>query len=174
MNANRIAAIVIGGASLAAWLAAAVTSGDRNVVPPPARTAPAIDVRGAELVGEIARLHERLRPTATPRNSRNVFRFGAPRQRFATPAAVPTNGALADAIPAAIAPPPPLALIGMAEDAGANGSERTAIMTASGQLVLAKVGDIVLSRYMVAKISSDVVELFDTADSSLLRLALKP
>lgn len=172
MNANRIVAIVIGGASLAGWLAAAVTPGNRVVAPPPEPAPPAIDERGAELVGEIARLHDRLRPTATPSVSRNVFQFGAPRARHAPSDALPVPTTLVDAIPDA-ALPPPLTLIGMAEDTGANGPERTAIMSAAGQLVLAKVGDVVLSRYRVARISSDVVEITDMNDSTLLRLALK-
>ena len=60
MNVKRTATIVIVGAAFAAWLSAAMTPGGRGVAPA-SHVAPAsVDVRGAELTGEIARLHERL------------------------------------------------------------------------------------------------------------------
>ena len=64
-------------------------------------------------------------------------------------------------------------LSGIAEDATADGVVRTAIISAAGQLFLAKEGENVTPRFRVSKISADVVELSDLIDGSALRLALK-
>jgi hypothetical protein len=67
-----------------------------------------------------------------------------------------------------------LRLSGLAEDRDADGLVvRTAIISAEGQLFLAKEGESVTSRYRIAKISSDAVELVDLLDDSILRLILK-
>src|SRR5256885_13542834 len=77
MNLKRTATITCVGGALAAWLAGAATS--NQGVPPPIVDVPQpIDAKGAELANEIARLHERLRPTSTPRQpGRNLFAFRA-------------------------------------------------------------------------------------------------
>ncbi len=69
MNLKRTATIVVGGAAVGAWLAGAATS--NRAIGPPLSIAPtpAIDMRGAELASEIARLHERLRPDRRRRDS---------------------------------------------------------------------------------------------------------
>ena len=69
-----------------------------------------------------------------------------------------------------------LKLIGVAEDTTTDGLVRTTIISGPGQLYVVKEGDPVTSRYRVARISPDVVELDDlarTGDASVLRLALK-
>jgi hypothetical protein len=173
MNLKRTATIGVVGGALAAWLASAATS-NRPVPRPIVIPTPPIDLRGAELADEIARLRERLRPTSTPSQpGRNLFTFRAARARAA---AAP----LATAAPAAlteVAMPrpslPPLKLAGIAEDSGPEGPIRTAIISADGQLFMAKEGDAVTSRYRVAKISADVVELTDLTDDSVRRLALR-
>src|SRR5881628_2471796 len=79
MNLTRTAAFLAGTAAVAALVLGAVTA--RHEVPRPIapRRAP-IDLRGADLAKEIERLHERLRPDASPRQpSRNLFSFHAPR-----------------------------------------------------------------------------------------------
>jgi hypothetical protein len=50
---------------------------------------------------------------------------------------------------------------------------RTAVISGAGQLFLVKEGEHVTPRYLVAKISADVVELADQGDGSTRRLALK-
>jgi hypothetical protein len=171
MTLKRTATFGLAGGALAAWLAAAATSGIRESrVPPPVSVTP-IEMRGAELAAEIARLHDRLRPTATPqRPGRNLFQFTAAKPRTA-PAAIP---ALTDALPAP-APRPPvlLKLSGIAEDPGPDGPVRTAIITGLGQLFLVKEGEMLGSQYRVAKISADVVELVDVDANATLRLAMK-
>ena len=80
MNLKRTATIVLGGAAIGAWLAGAATSNHSDSREADRSTAPAIEARGAELATEIARLQERLRPTATPRQpGRNLFSFRAAR-----------------------------------------------------------------------------------------------
>src|SRR6059036_1206454 len=83
MNPKRTATIVVVGGALLAWLAGAATS-NRTIEPAPVVSVPAIDTSGLALEQEIARLHERLRPTATPTQSnRNLFSFRAGRARVA-------------------------------------------------------------------------------------------
>lgn len=172
MHVKRTATIVVVGGALAAWLAGAATSS--RAVPDPIVPRPAvIDARGADLAGEIARLHERLRPSTTPRApARNVFRYQS--------AAVAAPQSLVAARPAIIeapaAPKPalaPLRLSGIAEDEGAEGPVRVAIISGEGQLYMAKVGELVTARYRVTQITADVVELLDLQDNTTRRLALK-
>jgi hypothetical protein len=172
MHVKRTMIIVVAGGALAAWLAAAATSRGPDIGEPLILKSPAIDGRGALLASEIARLHERLRPTAMPPQAgRDLFAFVASRPRpvelVKTPAAALTE--------APIRRPtlPAMRLSGIAEDATPDGVVRTAIISGFGQLFLAKEGEPVTDRYRVVKISSDVVELTDLADSTTLRLALR-
>jgi hypothetical protein len=171
MNTKRVAWLVVGAGAVAVWLAGAATTGVRPsqvvIVPRPA----AIDLQGAALADEITKLHERLRPTAAPVQSRDLFRYAS---RAAAKPSLP-----APAAPAA--PPMPLLdlptrptikLIGIAEDAGPDGPARTAIVSSAGALVFVKEGESV-SRYRVARIAADVVEFTNVDDNTTLRLALK-
>lgn len=172
MNLKRTATIGVVGAALAAWLASAAAP-SRAVPPPIVIHPPAIDSRGAELADEIARLHERLRPTSTPNQpGRNLFTFRSGRVHAVAPAVPAPAPAIVDA-PVARPALPSLKLAGIAEDAGPNGLERTAIISGDGQLFMVKEGDAVTLRYRVVKISADVVELTDLTDNSVRRLALR-
>jgi hypothetical protein len=173
MNPKRTATIVVVGGALLAWLAGAATS-NRAIEPVPVISVPAIDVSGVALEKEIARLHERLRPTATPAQSnRNLFSFrSAPGRAVPAPSSAPAAPALVEAPP--LPPPlPPLKLVGIAEDPGPDGPMRTAIVVGAGQLFTVKEGENVTARYRVGRISADVVELLDLTDNSLRRLALR-
>jgi hypothetical protein len=138
-----------------------------NVTPPP------VDAQGAELAKEIARLHERLRPTVPPTQpGRNVFTF---RSRPA-PAAAPLPPPAQIPLPVEAAPAPPrfaFKLVGIAEDESDDGPVRTAILSGDGQVIMVKEGELIADRYRVAKITPDVVELTDTNDNSTRRLALR-
>ena len=175
MPFERTATIVGAGVTLAAWLAGASTSNRSTVVDAPpvkSRTAEAVDLRGAELAREVTHLTDRLRVGAAPRQpGRNLFSFVASKPRAVVPAQ-PPSAALTEAAPVRPAPPP-LKLSGIAEDAASGGVVRTAIINARGQLFLVKEGEAVTDRYRVARISSDVVELNDLAEGTVLRLALK-
>jgi hypothetical protein len=164
---KRTVLLVVVLGALAAWLAAAATSGVRPVKPV-TTPRPQIDLRGAALTAEIERLHDRLRPTTAPDHGRNLFQFARSRAAAAAPA--PVN----DVAPPAPAAPvePPFKLIGIAEDNGT----RTAILSSPSQLLMVHDGDNVVagaSTYRVSGISADAVELTPTADGSILRLALK-
>jgi hypothetical protein len=173
MNMKRTVTIALGGAALLAWLAGAATS--NHSIPPVVVKQPApIEVRGAELANEIARLQERLRPGATPRQpGRNLFAF---RPVAAPPmpasAAAASRPALTESLPLAPALPA-LKLAGVAEDNGDEGPIRTALISGEGQLYMAKEGENVTPRYRVVRISADVVELLDVIDNSTRRLALR-
>jgi hypothetical protein len=172
MNPKRTATIVVVGGALLAWLAGAATS-NRAIEPAPVISIPAIDNSGVALEKEIARLHERLRPTATPAQSnRNLFSFRSAPVRAVPAPSAPAAPALVEAPP--LPPPlPPLKLVGIAEDPGADGPARTAIVVGDGQLYTVKEGENVTARYRVTRISADVVELLDLNDNSLRRLALR-
>ncbi|MCC7417844.1 MAG: hypothetical protein IT176_11965 [Acidobacteria bacterium] len=170
MRFKRTATFGVVGGALAAWLAAAGTSPLR-VPPAPVRKA-RVEKSGAELATEIARLHERLRPAASPRSDgRNLFRFGAsPAAAAASPAIDPSRVVHeAAALPP---PPPPFTLAGIAEDAGPDGPIRTAIISTPRELFLARVGETIAGRYRVAAISADVVELVGAGTGETIRLAL--
>jgi hypothetical protein len=172
MNAKRTLTLVVIGAALIAWLAGAATS-NRESAPPPTIARTPVDVQGADLAKEIARLHERLRPDAIPRQpGRNLFTYHAA-VKHPAPIVEAPKPALSEPVTAIAPAQPPLKLAGIAEDPGPDGPLRTAIISGDGQLFLVKEGEAVTSRYRVARIAADVVELTDTLDGSTRRLALK-
>jgi hypothetical protein len=172
MNAKRTLTFVIISAALIAWLAGAATS-NREIASPPIVARAPIDARGEDLAKEIARLHERLRPDATPRlPGRNLFTFHSAVRTARQPMVPAPVPALVEA-PPPIAVAPSLKLIGLAEDDGPDGVVRTAIISGEGELFVVKVGDSVTPRYVVTTISADVVELTDTSDQTVRRLPLK-
>jgi hypothetical protein len=171
MNFTRTAAILVGVAAIAALVTGAVTS-NRDIPRPIPPRRSAIDASSADLSKEIARLHERLRPDASPRQpGRNLFNFHVARS-VAPQSVVPPPPAVVAPTPAA-PPPLPFKLVGLAEDAGADGPVRTAFIAADGQLFVAKEGDAITPRFKVTKISADVVEITDVTDGSAHRLSLK-
>jgi hypothetical protein len=169
MNLKRVLAIGVGGGAVAVWIASAATF----VSPPEASLAPmtarAVETSGAQLAAEIAKLHERLRPTAVPLQTRDLFRYAA---RSATSSAVrvpaPAVVAIERPAPAVVA----LKLIGIAEDSAAGNQIRTAIIAGFNDVFLVKEGETIATRYRVARVSSSAVELIDGTDESTLRLSL--
>ena len=173
MSFKRTAAIALIGGALIAWLAGAATS-NRPLPPLPPTTARAIDARGAALADEIARLHERLRPSAVPRQpARNLFSYRA--ARAPAPAAPAPRPAASEAAPPPLPPQlPPLKLAGIGEDDGPDGRPvRIAFISGDGQLFMVKEGEMVTPRYRVTRISPDVVELQDVNDMTTRRLAMR-
>lgn len=174
MNWKRTATLGVCGGALAAWLAGAATSTPRRSVDTTiARPAP-VELRGAELAAEIARLRERLHPTTGPQQpTRNLFQFSPvatlPRGGAAPPAAAAASEALAPRP----AEPPPLKLIGIAEDPGPDGPVRTAIISGFSQLFFVREGESVAARYRVRSLSGEGAELTDLVDATTVRLALK-
>jgi hypothetical protein len=180
MNFKWATAVVIVVGALVAWRIA----GSKPQRAGPERTnidaSPPVDVRGAALAKEIDRLHDRAAAGVPPRLARNLFHFVTLPPRPAP--VVPTVNRASDA--AAALPQPALKLIGVAEDTAAGGLIRTAIISGPGQVFVVKEGERVTSRYQVARISADVVELQDLSvrrsavdeargDAGFRRLALK-
>jgi hypothetical protein len=174
MNVNRTLTVVAISGALMAWFAAAATS-KRDVAPPIVIQPPRVDLQGADLAKEIARLHDRLRPDAVPRQpARNLFSYHeAPRREPVHVALAGAAPAISETAAASTVPQPPLKLDGIAEEDSADGPVRTAIISAEGQLFLVKPGDAVGPRYRVVRVGADAVELTDTIDNSIRRLALK-
>jgi hypothetical protein len=92
----------------------------------------------------------------------------------------PSSRAAAAAPPAAAQPEEPavearpdLVLSGIAEDGVDGGTVRTAVIVAGGQLVFAREGDRVLSRFVVLRIAADAVQLKDTERGDVFTLAFK-
>jgi hypothetical protein len=168
MSVNRIAMLSTAGAVLAAMIAGATTSGVRRPAPvviPPNTTA--IELQGAELAAEVARLRARLRPTDPPQEpARNLFQFDS--------RAVRSSPAAADLAPiplpiAAAPPPPPLTLIGFA----AEGAIRTAIISGFGDLFLVKEGDRIGAQYRVSRVDADGVEVTNVSDDTTFTIRLQ-
>jgi hypothetical protein len=165
--------LVVLGTAFAAWLVVDAMSGSRDAALRSAAPAAPADVRADALAHEIARLHERLAPSAAPLQAgRNLFQFTAANPRHEAPAGKP---ALSEAAPVAPlpSPPPPFKLIGVAEDKDGSATVRTAIVSSPGQLFTVKQGQNVTPRFLVTRIGADTVELQDLVDHSTLRLALK-
>lgn len=161
----------IGGA-VVVWMAAAATSSVRRVPAVEMPKPQPIDVSGTELAHEISRLRDRLRPDAVPARSRDLFHYAA-RGAAAPRASDATNRpAAALSLPAPVSPPP-LKLVGLAEDAGESGPVRTAILSGLGGLFLVKPGDAVAARYRVETVTADAVDLLDLHDNTTIRLSLR-
>jgi hypothetical protein len=174
MNVKRTVILGAAGGAIAVWIAAAATSNTRTIAPIVQQKPAAVDRSGAQLAVEVARLHERLRPTDTPIQSRNLFRYAAGSAvgvRSASPTPPVSAPPAAEALPAGNVSP--LKLEGLAEDQAGQGPVRTAIISGFGEIFLVKEGDNVTRRYRVAKISSEAIELTDLIDNTPVRLVLR-
>jgi hypothetical protein len=172
MNWQRTLFVGVGGGAIAVWLAAAATSSPTPDRARYAETSAPMEARGAELAAEVARLRERLRPTATPLQRRDLFNYRRGNPAASTSPESAAHSAAVDLAATLVAVLPQFTLVGLAEDAGADGPVRTAIISGDGELFVVKEGDAVTSRYRVAKISADVVELTHSGAGTPLRLAL--
>jgi hypothetical protein len=74
---------------------------------------------------------------------------------------------------AAQTPRPPMELAGIAEETGNGHPNRTAVISAGGQVIFAKEGDRVLSRFLVVRIAADAVYLKDNEGGGEFSLVLK-
>jgi hypothetical protein len=70
-------------------------------------------------------------------------------------------------------PRPELVLSGIAEDAAGGATVRTAVIVVAGQLLFAREGDRVLSRFVVLRIAADAVQIKDTERGDVFTLAFK-
>ena len=105
-------------------------------------------------------------PPPTPVR-RNPFGF----ETTAAGGARPAGGASESA--SAQTPRPPMELAGIAEETGNGHPNRTAVISAAGQVIFAKEGDRVLSRFLVVRIAADAVLLKDDEGGGEFSLVLK-
>ncbi len=174
MNVKRIAWLSTGGGVLVAMIAGATTSGPRRAAPPAATpNTAAIELRGAELAAEVARLRARLRPTDEPQSpARNLFQFA---RGTAPVAAAPIVEVNQPAVVAAAPPsPPPFTLVGLASDSTDADIVRTAIISGFGDVFLVKEGETLASRYRVVRVGADGVDLTAISDGTPVTLRLQP
>ena len=173
----RRAVTYVGGVSLlAAWLASAASYSRQADAPPPQPAPPEspTDRLVADVQAQAARLRERLASAPAPQQPiRNPFAFQQREVRVARRMPAAPQPLFAPMLP----PPPPepaLFLAGVAEDQTPAGPVRIAMLTTRGDdVLLAKVGEMVLDRYRVTAIGADVVELHDTTTGTIRRLALR-
>ncbi len=172
MNIRRIAWLGVTSIAVASWFSAASTPDLRT--PSPIERASStrdLDRSAATMQSEVARLHDRIAPTATPSHARDLFRFAGRAPR-------PMTGAAQQPVvqevesPIETPPRPTLQLIGIAEDESADGTVRTAIVAGLGDLYLVKPGDVVAGQYRVERVTADAVQLTDTSTSASTTLTL--
>lgn len=175
MQIRRIVWFGLASIAVATWLTAASAPDVRPpaapLVPePPAR----LDTSSATLQAEITRLHARIGPTAVPEGRRDLFRFSARAPRPTRQAVRRPVDAVPEAapMPAVIPAVPPLALIGVAEDASPDGPVRTAIVSGLGDVFLVKPGESISGRFRVAAVSPASVDIVDITTSVQTTLTL--
>ena len=176
MTPKRAAAYIGGFALLAAWLASAASTSLRRDPAPPPDAGPAVPLTeaiAADIHAQAKRLRQRLATAPLPQEpARNPFAF---RVRDLPPAPMVARPVQAfAAVP--VAPPEPfLSLIGVAEDQGANGPVRTAMIADDrDELFMVTVGESLMGRYRVDAIGADAIELADLSTGTVRRLALRP
>ncbi len=182
MTNSRVALLTGGGALLAAWLSSAAgvaPSTARSDRPIGVEIAPAQAVTPAsaplDLNREVARLASRLENAPRPRQpARNPFTLSSRLQATnpSNPAPLPPPPATPAVVERVVAAPPVVSLAGIGAERTSYGRRRTAILSAEGRVVLARIGDEVLDRFQVRAITDDAVELLDLREKRPLRLQL--
>jgi hypothetical protein len=180
MTFTRAAAIVSGGALLVAWFAVAGSTPEQELGPVGDRT-PSTATSGpgslaAEVEQQAVRLRERLAQAPSPQpQPRNPFSFAsarAPRHLASSGGPAQVDAATPD--PASVAGPPPLVLMGIAEEPSSEGPHRTAVIGGTGdELYMVMEGQMVADRYKVKTIGVDAIELEDTVTGGFRRLAMR-
>jgi hypothetical protein len=140
--------------------------------PAPPRETDRIDSAGAGLTVRARALEAYLAaPGPRPPAERNPFGFREPvRSRGG---GRPGARTAAETVAASAAARPEMVLSGIAEETGNGHPLRTAVISTPGELVFAKEGDRVLSRFLVLRIAADAVQLKDDAGGEVFVLTLK-
>ena len=175
MTPARAAAYLGCATVLGAWLASAAGIGEQSGAPssePQPVQSTGTETLAEDVQAQAIRLRDHLATAPTPqRPSRNPFAF-APRQTAERTAAAPR--AATPAPEPVVFPEPLLQLVGVAADQTAEGTVRTAIITADGgEMMMVKAGDSLGARYKVESIGADAVELTDRTTGSIRRLTLR-
>jgi hypothetical protein len=170
MSRTRLAAYLVGGILLAAWLASAAGEAMRpRTVALPRRTAEAVslDAVASNVQAQASRLRERLAaPPTLQAPVRNPFAFVV---REPAPAPKPQPAAEPPAFIQRLIAEPELNLLGVAQD----GAVRTAMIGSGGELLMVTEGQTVAGRYRVGKVDPDAVDLIDLGTGATRRLSLK-
>jgi hypothetical protein len=180
MTFTRAAAVVTGGALLVAWFAVAGSTPDQDATPAPERTQYAGTSGPGSLAADVEQQAERLRqrlahapvPDVQPRNP---FSFAprAPRAFAVAPRGTIQAATIPPDVPEVEAPPP-LVLMGIAEQPTPQGPQRTAVIGGAGtDIYMVKEGESVAGRYKVKAIGPDAIELEDLTTGGFRRLALR-
>jgi len=167
-------AVVSGATVLAGWFASAPPSntpaGAQATV---SRTAQPAAAAPSDIEREAIRLQARLRDgRAFIAPARDPFRFAARREAAAAPG---LEGPVAEptAAPVETAPAGPrVSLSGVAEDQVDGRTERTAILSAPGGILLVREGEEILGYYRVGRIEAEAVEITAIGDGTTRRLTL--
>jgi hypothetical protein len=181
MTITRAAAIVTGGALLVAWFAVAGSAPEQDAAPVRDRAQSTATSGPGSLAAEVeqqaVRLRERLAqaplPDVQPRNPFSFAPARAPRRLASAPSGTVQAATVTSEAPP-VAPPPPLALMGIAEEPSFEGTHRTAVIGGANDAVyIVMEGQTFAERYKVTAIGADAVELQDTVTGGLRRLALR-
>ena len=174
MTRTLVELVLLVALLVAAWLIA--LNGSRvpkpAAIPPPARADygdQPVDAGLPERADALRTYLASPRPLAPAR--RNPFGFqGSSRAVAGANGRAPVGGAA----PAPSASSrPDMALEGIAEETGNGHPLRTAVIAAAGELIFAKEGDRVLSRFLVVRITQDAVQLKDDERGGTFSLVLK-
>jgi hypothetical protein len=182
MTSRKAAVYGVGATLLVTYFAGAnmptQESPSRERAERPAATAGAESL-AVEVRSQAAKLLARMAQAPVPdANPRNPFSFGlashAARSVLNRDGRVHAAVAEDPAAPAAVAPPPALTLMGIAEETTVAGPRRTAVIGGDGDAIYMVVeGQPVGSRYQVTKIGADAVELEDLLTKGYRRIALR-
>lgn len=176
MTSRSAAVYAVGGVLLIACLAAANMPQEPDAVQsgaPRVPRAPGPDSVAVEVSAQAARLRSLMAQAPSPGTSaRNPFSFAE--SRAARAASSSRAVVAAEDAPAAVAPLPPLTLMGVAEETTSAGPRRTAVIGGDGDTIyMVGEGEAVGDRYRVTKIGVDAVELEDVVTKAYRRLALR-
>ena len=161
---------VAGGGVLATWLAVTPNQGVPTAAPQPQRPQATNGPSAEMLNAQADKLRVRTTTVTLRPSTRNPFRFSDPK---VSPAPRGESSLAPSDIPVPAAPPPPpLTLAGIAESKVPEGPQRTAVITAAGQIYLVKVGDSVAGLFTVSAIEPEAVVLTD-AIGGQMRLVLR-
>jgi hypothetical protein len=174
MTKTTLKALWVGGGGvLATWLAVTPNQGVPTSEAPAPRPKAISDPRADMLSAQAEKLRARANAAGLRPSTRDPFRFAAANRpaRAGRPGNVVAEPSAAAVAPTP--PPPSLTLSGIAEKNTPDGVQRTAVITADGQIYLVKNGDSVAGLYTVATIEPDAVVLRDLAGAADLRLILR-
>jgi hypothetical protein len=174
MNTHRVAAVMIGLSLVAVWAAASAGTRRGRVVAP--RPVAAMSVVGPVAALPVAWIDGSVNPgRARPSISthrRNLFRERVVSTR--QPDHALATGSLETLVlERGVPPPPPLTLLGIAEQMEDGRLVRTAVLRGANDLWLAREGTSIGSRFRVERIGADHVEIHDAQTETALTLRFR-